>query len=199
MRVFIKPGGQRGDSGHCINLPQDVKELAKSLPRYPKDIPFILIKMTGKDNSCKEVTVRRHKIEDALHWLTLHNPQYKDVKIDQDALNCLPDDDGVPSQLPTFETKSDELFENNSDQDSLIETELHNDSDVVYNKDTETSSFVPIQHNGKQEKEEIQEEITGKIMNWPSIQNKLFNEYTPYLATMAFPTLFPDGKGDPTN
>ena len=199
MRVFIKPGGQRGYSGHCINLPQDVKELAKSLPRYPKDIPFILIKMTGKDNSCKEVTVRRHKVEGALHWLTLHNPQYKDVNVDQDTLNCLPDD-GVPSQLPTFETKSDELFENDSDQDSLIDTELHNDSDVVYNKDTETSSFLPIQHNGKQEKEEIQEEITGKIMNWPSIQNKPFNEYTtPYLATMAFPTLFPHGKGDPTN
>ena len=37
-------------------------------------------------------------------------------------------------------------------------------------------------------------------MNWPSIQNKPFNEHTtPYLAKMAFPTLFPDGKGDPTN
>ena len=151
MRVFVKPGGQRGYSGHCINLPQDVKELANSLPRYPKDIPFILIKMTGKDNSCKEVTVRRHKVEGALHWLTLHNPQYKDVNVDQDNLNCLPDD-GVPSQLPTFETKSDELFENDSDQDSLIDSELHNDSDVGYNKDTETSSFLPIQHNGKQEK-----------------------------------------------
>lgn len=30
--------------------------------------------------------------------------------------------------------------------------------------------------------------------------NSPLNEYvTPYLATMAFPTLFPDGKGDPTN
>jgi hypothetical protein len=37
MRVYIKPGGQRGYSGHSINLPQDVKELAKSLPRYPKN------------------------------------------------------------------------------------------------------------------------------------------------------------------
>ena len=27
MRVYIKPDGQRGYSGHCINLPQDVKEL----------------------------------------------------------------------------------------------------------------------------------------------------------------------------
>ena len=37
MRVYIKPGGQRGYSGHCINLPQNVAELAHSLPRYPKD------------------------------------------------------------------------------------------------------------------------------------------------------------------
>ena len=37
-------------------------------------------------------------------------------------------------------------------------------------------------------------------MNWPSIQNKPFNDYiTPYLATLAFPTLFPDRRGDPTN
>lgn len=90
--------------------------------------------------------------------------------------------------------------DNNSDQDYLIDTELESDSDVVYNEHTNTSSFLPFQHNGKQEKEEIQEEIAGKILNWPSIQNKPFNEYTtPYLATMAFPTLFPDGKGDPTN
>ena len=37
MRVYIKPGGQLGYSGHCINLPQNVTELATSLPRYPKD------------------------------------------------------------------------------------------------------------------------------------------------------------------
>ena len=196
MRVFIKPGGQRGYSGHCINLPQDVKELAESLPRYSKDIPFILVKMAGKDNSCKEVTVRRRNIQEALHWLTQHNPHYSDIKIDHHALNCLPEN-GIPSDLPTFETKKDDK---NSDQDSLIETELESDSDVVYNKDTQTSSFLPFQHNGKQEKEEIQEEIAKKILDWPSIQNKPFNEYTtPFLATMAFPTLFPDGKGDPTN
>ena len=33
MRVYIKPGGQRGYSGHCINLPQNVAELAHSLGR----------------------------------------------------------------------------------------------------------------------------------------------------------------------
>ena len=34
MRVHIKPGGQRGYSGHCINLPQDIKELLyRDIPR----------------------------------------------------------------------------------------------------------------------------------------------------------------------
>ena len=37
-------------------------------------------------------------------------------------------------------------------------------------------------------------------MPWPAIESEPLNEYQiSYLATMAFPTLFPDGKGDPTN
>ena len=38
LNVYVKPGGQRGFSGHCINLPQEVSELAQSLPRYPKHV-----------------------------------------------------------------------------------------------------------------------------------------------------------------
>ena len=45
----------------------------------------------------------------------------------------------------------------------------------------------------------IHDQITGKTVNWPTIENQPLNENTtPYLATMAFPTLFPDAKGDPT-
>ena len=47
MRVYIKPGGQRGYSGHCINLPQNVTEPATSLPRYPKDVAVIIVKVKG--------------------------------------------------------------------------------------------------------------------------------------------------------
>ena len=50
IRVYIKPGGQRGYSGHCVNLPQNVKELATSLSRYPKDLSVIIVKVKGKDN-----------------------------------------------------------------------------------------------------------------------------------------------------
>ena len=41
---------------------------------------------------------------------------------------------------------------------------------------------------------------TSNSIKWPSTEGNPLNEYkTPYLATMAFPTLFPDSKGDPTN
>ena len=42
--------------------------------------------------------------------------------------------------------------------------------------------------------------LQDQPMLWPTVDDQPLNEYqTPYLATMALPTLFPDGKGDPTN
>ena len=54
MRVYIKPGGQRRYAGHCINLPQRFEELANALPRYPKEVSVIVVKMHGKDNTFKD-------------------------------------------------------------------------------------------------------------------------------------------------
>ena len=37
-------------------------------------------------------------------------------------------------------------------------------------------------------------------IEWPTVTDEPLNEYqTPFLATMAFPSLFPDGRADPTN
>ena len=103
MRDYIKPGGQRGYSGHCINLPQDVKELAKSLPRYPKELSLIIVKVRGKDNTFKDVHVRREKVHKALLWLIENNPYYSELEIHVNALNLLPEN-GIPSNLMTVET-----------------------------------------------------------------------------------------------
>ena len=140
-----------------------MNELAYSLPRYPKDVPFVIVSMRGKGNTCKEVIVRRQKVENALQWLSLHNPQYKDIEINRDALNSLPEN-GTPADVVTLEANPD-----NVDQDSPTDTELETDSDVVYNKDTETSSFLSSEHNEKQEREAIQDELAGKTLNWPTV------------------------------
>ena len=196
MRVYIKPGGQRGYSGHCINLPQDIAELAHSLPRYPKDLSVIVVKMKGKENSFKDVTVRRQNVADALQWLVNNNSHYKDITINQNSLNSLPEH-GVPHGLLSVETE-------NIDLDATCEPDLgpQNEDDIVYNEGTEMSSFLPIPECQQQEIEAVRQQLSNDSnhLPWPTVGSEPLNEYvTPFLATMAFPTLFPDGKGDPTN
>ena len=119
---------------------------------------------------------------------------YKNIKIDQDALNSLPQN-GIPFDISKLQTNSEvdqnlHLSESNSDSDSDVE------SNVVYKKDTETSSFLSFQQNEKHEHEIIKDKLDGKTISWPPIQKASFNEYaTPFLATMAFPTLFQMEKG----
>ena len=196
MRVYIKPGGQRGYSGHCINLPQNIAELAHSLPRYPKDLSVVVVKMKGKDNSFKDVRVRRQNVADALQWLVTNNPHYKDINMNQDCLNSLPED-GVPYDLLSVETE--DIGEDTTSEPNLGP---QNEDDIVYNEGTEMSSFLPIPDCQPQEMDAIQQQLSQQAgtMPWPTINNEPINEYlTPFLATLAFPTLFPDGKGDPTN
>ena len=71
MHIYIKSGGQRGYSGHIINLPQNISELAHFLPRYPKDLSIIVVKAKGKEGFIKSLTVRRQVVLDALNWLTI--------------------------------------------------------------------------------------------------------------------------------
>ena len=93
IHVYIKPGGQRGFSGHCINIPKNIRELAHSLPRYPKDLPVIVVRKKGKGNDFKDLVVRRQVVSDAIHWLSRHNPLYSDIEINYQALVSLPENE----------------------------------------------------------------------------------------------------------
>ena len=201
MRVYIKPGGQRGYSGHCINLPQNVKELASSLPRYPRDLSVFIVKVKGKENTFKDVTVRRQKVHDALLWLIENNSHYAELKINIESLNSLPEN-GVPSDLLTVETE-DQIVSDESVEPDLGQPTDNPTEDTVYNESTQMSSFLPVGEQQKQEIEALRNDLhvsAEEPMEWPTVDDEPLNEYqTAYLATMAFPTLFPDGKGDPTN
>ena len=152
--------------------------------------------MKGKDNTFKDVIVRKKNVELALAWLIKHNPQYHDVNVNVSVLDTLPVN-GVPSDLQIIETTNDpegnfEELNNDSDDPTY-------DNDKVFNYKTETSTFLPHSHNDQLESDAIHSKLETKT-NWPPVENQPLNEYkTPFLATMAFPCLFPDGKGDPTD
>ena len=63
------------------------------------------------------------------------------------------------------------------------------------------SSFLPVGKQQQQDIEAVRNQLSeNEPMEWPTVENEPLNEYqVSHLATMVFPTLFPDGKGDPTN
>ena len=148
---------------------------------------------------CQDVRVQKQKVHNALVWLINNNPHYAGLTINDNALNSLPEN-GVPPDLMTVETDKDIVSD--SDCSPGVGPPTDNPSeDIVYNDSTEMNSFLPV---GKQQQQEIQavrnQLSENEPMQWPSVENEPLNDYQiSYLATMAFPTLFPDGKGDPTN
>lgn len=201
MRVYIKPGGQRGYSRHCINLPKNVTELAKYLPRYPKNLAVIIVKVKGRDNTFKDVNVRKQKVHELMLyilWLIQHNPHHSEVNINEEALNSLPENN-ILVDLLTAETEDEILSQDSVTPDvGLTSNPLE---DRVYDDSTEMNSFLPVGEQQEQELEAVRNQLSDKEpMPWPTIENEPINEYEiSHLATMAFPTLFPDGKGDPSN
>ena len=157
---------------------------------------MIVVRRKGKENSFKDLSVRKQNVADALHCLITNNPYYKDVRVNRQYLEFLPEN-GVPQDLVSGETQND-------DSDCFTDLCPQNDEDVVYNKESEMSSFSPIPQCHQQEIEAVQQQLScnhnTKHVPWPTVDNEPINEYlTPFLATMAFPTLFRDGRGDPTN
>ena len=63
----------------------------------------IIVKVKGKDNTFKDVNVRKQKLHDALVWLIRNNPLYSEVTMNDDTLNLLPDN-GILPDLMTVET-----------------------------------------------------------------------------------------------
>ena len=198
IHVYLKPGGQKGFSGHWINLPQNVSELAQTLSRYPKELSVIIIEVKGKDNNYKDLFVRRQNVAKALQWLITNNPHYKDIIVNQNSLRSLPDN-GIPNELLSVETED---FDDSQPTDPDIGALNQNEDDIDYTEGTKKNSFLPIPDCQLKEAQAIQQHLCQQPdhIRRPTVGHEPINEYiNPFLATLAFPTMFPDACGDPTN
>ena len=183
MCIYRKHGGQRGYKGYVVNLPQDIQEFLTRLPCYVNQLPVLLLRRTGQDNTHIDLRVRRHKVLGALQWLQFNNPFYSNITINHIALQTLPYD-AVPTELQAIED------EHGSTVEDVINPEVPRNS----------HSFLPVPMAVGTEDEAIRAtfEHTDPF-DWPNISNNLINEFrTPGLASQVFPTLFPYGAGDPT-
>ena len=216
MYVYKKHGGQRGYKGHVLNLSQDIQSLLDKLPQSVSNLPIIILRRTGANDSFTDFTVRREIVLTALQWLKLNNPFYKSIVIDYAMIDQLPEN-GVPSELlhsnwsnnhedmtqPVplsnnleYSTDDESDTEMDSTESPIHETDDHPNDIAEHNY----SSFIPVPHQGQTEIEAIQSVIHENTpVPWPELSKAPVNEFnTEGLATMAFPTLFPYGTGDPT-
>ena len=129
MRIYIKQVDKRVILDIVLTCLKTGQLLASVLPRYPKDLAVIVNKVKGKDITFKDVNVRRQKVHNALLWQFQNNPRYKEVVINQHALDCLPIN-GVPTGIMTVKSDNDILPDEMASPNSVPSD---SDEDKVYN------------------------------------------------------------------
>lgn len=128
MCVYRLKGGQRGYNGHVLNLPQDLQGFLTKLPCYVTDLPVLVVRRHGADNTHRDCRVRRDHVLNALLWLKQNNPFYREIEIDAHALNSLPVD-GVPEDILNVEEEVHTVSEYDDEgppiQDDISTSKLH--------------------------------------------------------------------------
>ena len=208
MQVYTKPGlGYLGYKGHIITLPNNVQHIADILPHCPKDLPIIAFTFEGKSEYSKEFRLRQEKVLFALLWLVKNNPLCKEITIDFNRIKAVPIDGQILIQSVDFKD-----FDSNDIMPDRGPVDFESALDDIENDKELLSSFLPESLSQPKENDRInrcfseatsdhQSEIShGSPANVVELGDEPLNEYTTqYLASLSFPTLFPDTLGDPAN
>lgn len=210
--------GVFGISGHVCCFDQNVEDFINTLPRSPNDatVLHVLKEVTNEIGDVAARTqcykVRRSKIACALFWLKKYNDEYKNVKIDMDALNWLNGEEGTLPVLSLSPSSQSDACDDNNQHESQVDfgptpsltKQNQNSGDNVttfgYVDDAPSKVLSPMDvqiHN------EVVDEVdrTNKKdeikVQWPSTGPVPINEYsTTRIFVRAFPWLFPGGLGD---
>jgi len=120
--------------GNCISFPQDVINIATTLPLDLDDlcdslkIIFVGCRPPQRNQLKNILTVRKKKVFEALQWIRQNNPLYHNVTINQSIINKLPDDD-VPECLWTTMEISTNVEAAENERESYIPDPLINASE----------------------------------------------------------------------
>ncbi|XP_057843079.1 uncharacterized protein LOC131052428 [Cryptomeria japonica] len=198
LQVTHATGGQYKYKGHTISFPQEVREIAKILPHQIKDLPIIIVRKKDQRGTNYNFTVNKERVYRALKYKIKHDKFYRDVQIDENALNDLTcnSDENIFDQLNSIHME----FDSDTNEYVFAGPILEMDEENIINHTTSMASKPP---NARREMELIHAWVNnpnvdpGSLIDWPGIGASPINEYvTEGLLDMAFPTLFPDGQCD---
>jgi len=101
MQVRWTKGRQLCYNDHIINFHQDISEVAMKLPCLPEETDIVIIQKEDVElNRHVDFIVWQEKVREALEYKISHDPEYANLRINQDALNQLPENGSVTDHLP---------------------------------------------------------------------------------------------------
>ena len=191
----LRGGAQLGYKGHVAAFYQDVAPIAKTLPRLARDVLIVIVRRArdnGDHTVVDDLRVRRTVVETMLKYLIQHNPYYRDIDVDMAALLALPEEGHLDPQTAAIgvnmdvQEAQDQEGENTNDDD---DSDDDNDTRPI-------RTFVPSATSAAVSEDDL---LRHNILPWPVASDVAVTEYaTVGYWSMAFPELFPDGKGDLT-
>lgn len=212
--IYLRGFGEVSSKGHCINFNQNISNIARILPRLPSELPIVIVKRKTDSGSSQDLKVRRNVVMLWLNYLKTNSmvPGYKNMIISQERLDALPEDgplDGITIidsdndlNIHTISPSNQNDKDDRSDM-KFIPTDLECDDFEDNQPLVESGVTCPISIVEK-ESEKIKKFLNEISVNkepeleYPEHSIDPLSEFnTAYLASMAFPTLFPTGKGDP--
>ena len=84
--VALACGGQKAIHGNCVNVPSKLDGICSLLPRIPEEsqmVPLKIKRRLGYDKSYISSYVRPHKVNDAIRYLLVHNPLYRNCQYEE--------------------------------------------------------------------------------------------------------------------
>ncbi|XP_052131986.1 uncharacterized protein LOC113213282, partial [Frankliniella occidentalis] len=175
--VYRIRGHQMGYRGNVISFPQNVNELALSLPHRIQDLTSIVAVRLRDSDGYVDFRVRCGAVRAALLWLRDNNPYYANIEISEANLALLPENGDVFSQVNGYDDADDPppptgSGGNDEDTDESTEEEEGGLSGDVEGSGTNvTMSGVPLLQNHHQE------EQVNAVLNWPSTDNLPVDEF----------------------
>ncbi|THU77749.1 hypothetical protein K435DRAFT_586584, partial [Dendrothele bispora CBS 962.96] len=206
------PITQRGVKGHIIIYPQQPSAVAKLLPPSIEEIssPICVLFIGSQPPSrewlrtkAKPLTVRPSVVRRTLQWLKLHNRLYKDIEINNQVLNNLPENYVLPVHIEHIPANNS-LDTLTSRYDSISEPDRSTEpvsGDASANAQVPFESVVITDVDGNASANELRAAAMShvkkggayvQVAHEPVPANEFYNAD---LFPMIYPTLFPYGVG----
>lgn len=131
----------------------------------------------GSENTHIDFRVLRERVLQALQWLRASNSSYKDITIDHDALQLLPEY-GVPPELLSIDEDEEECSmpsDNGDDSTSFLPLSINEDEEecsTPSDNGNNSTSFLPLPSRQNPE----DRAALNALVDWPDIARQPINE-----------------------